>query len=341
MTTMAQMATDTLGQRLENVDCELCGGSDPRLLFVAKDRYGDPASEFRVVRCKTCRLVYVNPRPTDDCISAFYPADYFDDEVLHKSIDPESLLWLEARRLRDIERFASGRSILDVGCGTGQFLGAAKAAGWTTLGVEVSTLAAGYAREHYGLDVIQKDVLAAQLPDETFDVVTMWMVLEHLHHPRPVLGEVFRVLKPGGLFVALVPNISSTQARIFGPTWPPLDVPRHLYHFSQDTLRQLAASAGLRPVWFRFFAKEHDAPNLLNSVEATLYGHERATPGRKRAAARQERPRWTWRRVLMGATRRSAPLLARAMAGRRRSAALEAYFRKQGPGGKGESACAR
>ena len=326
---MADMAAGAR-QALENVCCELCSGTDEEALFVVTDRYGDRADEFPVVRCTTCRLVYVNPRPTSESISSFYPTEYFDAEVFHQDVPAGALPWLESRRLEDISRFAKGGCILDVGCGAGQFLAAAKAHGWKTCGIEVSDLAASHAREHHKLDVIQKDLLEAELPDEHFDVVTMWGVLEHLHHPKAALQEVSRILKPGGLFIALLPNIGSTQARIFGANWYLLDVPRHLYHFSEATLRRMALCADLPLVWGRFYAAEHDVPNLVKGLQTALHVERCNVIGQGSRPSACEPKRWTGRRVLMGVLRRAAPVLARAIAGRRSSAAMEAYFVKPG-----------
>ena len=327
---MAAMASNRAHETLDTVACDLCGCSDSTLLFTVRDKYRDGGQEFSVVRCRSCCLVYVNPRPAVESIGDFYPAEYYDGEVFHCAESSSTLLDVENRRLKDIARFVPGGRIMDVGCGSGRFLSVARSSGWIAQGTEVSDLAAEYARDHYGLDVIGQDLLSVGFPDECFDVVTMWGVLEHLHHPRASLQEVSRILKPNGLLVALVPNIGSTQARIFGSRWYLLDVPRHLYHFSRVTLNRLAASAGLCQVWARFFASEHDVPNLIESWKMVLWCDTPLTGRPNSEGSASSKRRWTRRRVLMGILRRTAPLMARVMAGRHSSAAMELYFVKPG-----------
>ncbi|MDH7480985.1 MAG: class I SAM-dependent methyltransferase [Armatimonadota bacterium] len=284
------------------------------MLYKVPDRFSPGGAEFSLVKCKECGLVYVNPRPTADVIGKYYPDEYYGLEVLHEGGLQQSLKYLERRRLSDIEKFVPRGCILDMGCGAGQFLAEAKAKGWTTLGIEISALAAEHACRQYGLEVIQKDLLSADLPGEHFDVITMWGVLEHLYSPTKALKEIYRMLKPGGLFVALVPNINSTQARIFGPRWQLLDVPRHLYHFSESTLKRMAREAGFAPAWTRYFAREQDVSQFLQTMKVILQPE-----GKKK---------WTLRRILMAVARRSALVIAKLMALRRSSATIEAYFIK-------------
>ena len=313
---------------LERVDCESCGSSQSETLFAVADSYGTSTLEFPVVKCSGCGLVYVNPRPTEDVIGRFYPDEYFEKEVFH-SAHPNRLIGsVDKRRLRDIARFSSVGRMLDVGCGNGRFLSFAGMEGWCTLGIEVAPQAAGYARDHYGLEVLESGLLEAGLPSGQFDVVTMWGVIEHLHHPKAAIREVARLLKPEGLLVTLAPNIASTQFRAFGSRWHLLDVPRHLYHFSTATLSAMAGDEGLSLAWGRYYAQEHDLGNLISSLETILHANDQAGT---RQTGNLEPPsrKWTPRRLAMGVLRRTSPILARVMAGRRHSAAMELYFLKR------------
>jgi SAM-dependent methyltransferase len=311
---------------LEDVSCESCDSVDAQVLYTAIDRFSHPEAGFPLVKCRNCGLVYVNPRPRIEEIAAFYPDAYYDTEVFRESLPDSVAHSSEVRRLADIGRFANKGRILDVGCGAGQFLAAAREAGWQASGLEISPLAAGHCRDHYGLDVVETDLLSAHFPDEQFDVVTMWGVLEHLHHPKQALNEAFRILKPGGLLVTLTPNIGCTQARVFREKWHLLDAPRHLYHFSETTLRQMALQASLTEVWAKFYMPEHDRSNLIWSLQSVLVP-QRMQPDSPPVG----REPWTARRVAMGVLRRGVPVLARVMAGRRGSAAMELYLRKAGP----------
>ncbi|MDI6828711.1 MAG: class I SAM-dependent methyltransferase, partial [Armatimonadota bacterium] len=192
---------------------------------------------------------------------------------------------------------------------------------WRTLGIEISPKMADFARREYGLEVLETSFLEAKLPSGEFDAVTMWGVLEHLHHPKAAVMEVHRLLRPAGLFVALVPNIDSTQFKLFGPQWPLLDVPRYLYHFSRSTLRRMVGEAGFQPVWTRFYAREHDLGNLIQSLEIVLLGRQRHL----NQASSPAQSKWTTGRIAMGIARRLSFVIARIMALRQHSAAMEMY----------------
>lgn len=301
---------------LEHIDCEQCGSHRKQKLFVVADPFSVTDEEYTLVRCCDCGLIYVNPRPTEETIGLCYPRTYYDAHVSHFRDEQTKLVCIEMRRLCDISRFSKPGHILDVGCGNGRFLSVAKKNGWRTLGIEISHDMADFARNEYGLDIIEKGLSEAELPSDEFDVVTMWGVLEHLHHPKSALMEVNRVLRPGGLLVVLAPNIDSTQFKLFGPKWPLLDVPRHLYQFSKTSLRRMVTGAGFVSVWGRFYAPEHDLGNLIKSLEAILIRKDRLS---NRNIAR----------IAMGLARRLSPIISRLMAVGQRSAAMEMYFIKR------------
>jgi 2-polyprenyl-3-methyl-5-hydroxy-6-metoxy-1,4-benzoquinol methylase len=145
-----------------------------------------------------------------------------------------------------VERIARSRgTLLDVGCGTGEFLREMRRAGWTVRGVESDEGAARHARGRHGLDVVCGDIHDVGPSDGTFDVVTMWHVLEHLASPQRALALIRGVLKPRGLAVIAVPNVESVDAAVYGSDWNAYDAPRHLHHFSFEVLDRLCRDAGL------------------------------------------------------------------------------------------------
>jgi SAM-dependent methyltransferase len=133
-----------------------------------------------------------------------------------------------------------------VGCATGDFIAFARERGWDVAGVELTDSAAAFCRDQLGLPVVTGDLLAAGYPSDTFDVVTMWNVFEHLYDPVATLREIRRILRPTGLLVLAVPELDSLDARIFGPAWKGYDVPRHLHTFSRATLKRMLAEGGFR-----------------------------------------------------------------------------------------------
>jgi SAM-dependent methyltransferase len=172
------------------------------------------------------------------------------------------------RRCRDAMRLTTCGRVLDIGCGTGEFLAAMRRLGWDTHGVEPNEGAAAYAREKLGLDVRADDLQNLDLPDCSFDLVTLWTVLEHLHDPGSVLRTARRILRPSGLLIISIPDIQSLDARCFGTSWVGYDTPRHLYVFSRDNIRSLLAQAG-----FATWDEEHsqaDYYTFLGSLEPWL-----------------------------------------------------------------------
>jgi SAM-dependent methyltransferase len=232
----------------ETVVCELCGADQSDLIMVAPDRLHDLASEFNVVCCKSCGLIYINPRPVN--MQAYYPEDSYAahsgrESKSHFSAAPLRSLGLRRRREAVLARKQSGR-LLDVGCGAGDFMNAmSMVGGWEVQGIEPGPAAAAQARRSYGLDVRVGQLGQVDIPDASFDVVTMWHVLEHVPHPRATLHEVARILRPDGLLVLACPIVDSWEARFFRHFWSGYDVPRHLYTFSRKTLGRLLKECGL------------------------------------------------------------------------------------------------
>jgi SAM-dependent methyltransferase len=148
------------------------------------------------------------------------------------------------RRVRKIQRFVPNGRILDIGCGRGITLSLLREGGWETFGTEISETAASHARTLLGDSVFVGDLLAAPWPESSFDVVSIWHVLEHLPDPSAVLGKCRELLRPGGVLVVAVPNFESLQARLTGRHWFHLDVPRHYWHFGTGVLRGLLEKEG-------------------------------------------------------------------------------------------------
>jgi SAM-dependent methyltransferase len=140
-------------------------------------------------------------------------------------------------------RYIPGGRLLDIGCGNGHSVRLYQLAGWDAWGVEPNEAAARYAQAA-GLQVLVGTLEQARFPPDYFDVVTVYQVLEHVASPRDLLAEVYRVLKPGGQLLISVPNIECYDFGILQAEWFPLEVPRHFYHFSLDTLSQLLRQAG-------------------------------------------------------------------------------------------------
>ncbi|HMC66442.1 MAG TPA: class I SAM-dependent methyltransferase, partial [Gemmataceae bacterium] len=136
--------------------------------------------------------------------------------------------------------------LLDFGCGGGSFLERMHRQGWRVTGIDVSAEAVERIRTELDLQAVLGTLPHPDLQPETFDVITMWHSLEHVHAPRTVLREAHRLLAPGGKLLVAVPNIDSLPFRWFGRDWLGLDLPRHLTHFAPWTLRLMLERTGFR-----------------------------------------------------------------------------------------------
>ena len=136
--------------------------------------------------------------------------------------------------------------LLDFGCGGGAYLERMHRQGWDVTGLDVSAAAVECVRTRLGLRALLGTLPHPELKPATFDVVTMWHSLEHVHEPLEVLRAAHQLLAPGGKLLVATPNIDSLPFRWFGQAWYGLDLPRHLTHFSSRTLRRLLERAGER-----------------------------------------------------------------------------------------------
>jgi 2-polyprenyl-3-methyl-5-hydroxy-6-metoxy-1,4-benzoquinol methylase len=250
MIVSAQLRTATERPRIawEEPACPLCGGGHRAPLLEAPDPHGDgPGLWFAVVRCGDCGLCFTSPRPDRATIGQFYPTSYRP----HRRPRPARRSLLPALfRRPSVERqplpwHGQGR-LLDFGCGGGAFLELMRRRGWRVTGLDASSEAVACVREKLDVRAFVGTLPHPELGPESFDVVTMWHSLEHVHEPLPVLRSAHRLLAPGGRLLVVVPNFDSPAYRWFGPAWFGLDLPRHLTHFTSPTLRHMLERAGFR-----------------------------------------------------------------------------------------------
>jgi len=242
-------------QPFEEVACCVCGGTehtvkysalpqddvDPAALFKSS---GDAPSRDRIVQCSQCGLVYVSPRLKPEHIVRGY-SEGEDPRFVSQAHGRELTF---ARALRRIMHHAKrpGR-VLDIGTAGGSFLAVAKRGGWDVDGIEPSRWLCRWAKNHYGLDVRPGTLEEHHFPPESFDLVTLWDVLEHMPQPEETLAACERLLKPGGLLVVNFPDIGSTPARLMGRRWVFL-LAVHLWFFNHRTMQRLLEAKGFRVI---------------------------------------------------------------------------------------------
>jgi SAM-dependent methyltransferase len=260
--------------------CLLCGSDRFALLFQASDRlYRTTREKFAVVRCGDCGLMRLDPQPTAAQLRRYYPDTYWFAPGEHAAGRLE-----EAYRrlvLRDHVRFVEGAfgrasraacqgPLLDVGCGGGLFLGMMRERGFHVVGLDVSQEAARSAWQRHGAPAICGTLDRAPLGACTFACITMFHVLEHLSNPREFLIAAHRLLMAGGRLVVQVPNAASWQARLLGPSWNGVDVPRHLFDFRGCDLEKLVASCGFAVVRRKYFSLRDNPAGLASSLAPWL-----------------------------------------------------------------------
>jgi SAM-dependent methyltransferase len=209
------------------------------LILVGHDRLHGIEGEFSLVRCRHCGLIRTNPRPTREGIAAYYPANYGPHQ-LHT--DCEGGLARLSRRDQEIPLMPPGR-LLEVGCGAGDFLLRQRKKGWIVAGIENGDVA-NELKDRCALDVFHGAIEDAPAPAHPYDLCVAWMVLEHLHNPRFALDLLHDWTSPHGWLACSVPDAGSLWFSLFGGRWHDLDVPRHMSHFTIDTLRSLLKISG-------------------------------------------------------------------------------------------------
>jgi SAM-dependent methyltransferase len=195
-----------------------------------------------VVQCPDCGLCFTNPRPSPASIGQFYPDVYRP----HRTPSLQRRPWWRGRKERQSLPLHGHGRLLDFGCGGGSYLQRLHAQGWQVTGVDVCLSAVQSICSSLGLRAVHGTLPHPEFGPASFDVITMWHSLEHVHDPLTVLRESHRVLAPGGRLLVAVPNIDSLPFRWFGPAWYALDLPRHLTHFTPRTLELILRKAGFR-----------------------------------------------------------------------------------------------
>ena len=201
------------------------------------------------MQCDDCSFRFTNPRPEVDQLGRYYESqDYISHSNTRKGIF--SFVYQSIRRLtirskfRMVSALSNGKSLLDIGCATGELLSYFARNGWQVTGIEPNQKARNFAREVYKLKV-EDELFLTSTPEKSFDVITMWHVLEHVPDLNKRFEEINRLLKQDGLLIIAVPNHESRDAVHYGKYWAGYDVPRHLHHFTKKTMKALFEKHGL------------------------------------------------------------------------------------------------
>lgn len=253
--------------------CPICSHRDLKNTLICKDNLVTGES-FAITTCTSCGLMVTNPRPEKASITTYYQSDKYlshhnDGSILGKlySLSQNYTLWYKYRLIKKIQTKAK---VLDYGCGSGTFLQYLASKGYDVTGVEPSPTALNR--------TVSKHITAYQTLDEAkqhrpkFDIATMWHVLEHIHDLRPTLKQLRKVLHKKGYLIIAVPNTNSWDAQHYKEHWAAYDVPRHLYHFTDQTLHLLLKDLKFKSI--------KTAPLYLDSFYISLLSEKYLSGGK-------------------------------------------------------------
>ncbi len=233
--------------------CPLCGGNQLEHAITCKDYYAS-GETFRLFRCVVCGFLFTQDAPAETEIERYYETpDYISHTDTHEGainrVYHYARRYMLGRKAKLVERVSGLEKgvLLDVGAGTGYFAHAMEERGWRVRAMEKNAGARAFAKRNFALEEDEGNAWA-RYADATFDVITLWHVMEHLERLDETWNEVARLLKADGALVIAVPNITSYDARKYGEAWAAYDVPRHLWHFSPSTMQQWGSGHGFKLV---------------------------------------------------------------------------------------------
>jgi 2-polyprenyl-3-methyl-5-hydroxy-6-metoxy-1,4-benzoquinol methylase len=222
--------------------CPVCGKTELRNKLVVEDKSVSKES-FAIQQCAACSFQFTNPRPDAAHIGRYYESEEYVSHnsgaggVINQAYKVARFFTMR-RKVALLNKQAPRKDqLLDYGCGTGHFLEAAKSSGWKVSGLEPNPRAREEASLRVGQPIGSDDLTA--LEPGSFDAITLWHVLEHVHTLNETLQQLIKLLKPDGVLIIAVPNVDSLDAQHYRQDWAAYDVPRHLYHFSAKTMTQL------------------------------------------------------------------------------------------------------
>lgn len=229
-------------------ECPVCGSNTFSQVKSISDHFLSK-EQFQIAQCADCGFLFTNPRPSPENISRYYQSDeYLSHSKSNKGLisfiyDTVRNISLK-KKFRLIKQYKPGKKLLDIGCGTGEFLDYMKRMGWEVAGVEPAEQPRKFAAGKYKIEVHNEDMID-RLPEKSFDLITLWHVLEHVPDLNLRISQVKKLLANDGLLLIALPNHLSWDAHHYGEYWAAWDVPRHFYHFNEQTFSLLAGKHNL------------------------------------------------------------------------------------------------
>lgn len=250
--------------------CAVCGSADLKALYPVTDTNQGVEGKWSIVACQQCGLGVLSPFPRPEDVAGFYKDQFYTGEGQRFRGWMESLRsWLAYLRGRTLNRLAPSKGrLMDFGSGAGHFATSQASQGWDVVALDPYSSASN--TSEYWID---GEKLTINSPDEAFDAITLWYVVEHLSDPRAVIRELRRVTKRGGMLVLAQQDFASIQARVFGSRWLFLDPPRHLWQFTIGSLSDLARQEGYEVVAIERSSIEMGPFTILQSALNCVVGN--------------------------------------------------------------------
>jgi SAM-dependent methyltransferase len=243
---------------------------------------------FSILQCGNCGLRFTQDVPDAGSIGRYYQSDnYISHSNTSKGLVNRLYHMVRRQTLSDKYRLIASAArtrqgkLLDIGAGTGAFVSYMQERGWEVTGLEPDETARRVALNDHKVALLEMDQLFA-LPPDSFDAITLWHVLEHVHDLHPYMERLKTLVRRNGRIFIAVPNYTSYEAGVYQSFWAAYDVPRHLYHFSPDAMESLLAQHGLQlqysqPMWYdsiyiSMLSEKYRGGGHGNNVKAVLTG---------------------------------------------------------------------
>jgi 2-polyprenyl-3-methyl-5-hydroxy-6-metoxy-1,4-benzoquinol methylase len=251
---------------MENINrCAICKSENFSDFIECTDHFVT-GEKFNISTCNVCGFCFTNPRPLYSDSAQYYESEKYishskTKQGLTNRVFHQARKYTIGFKRKTVLRYSSSDTMLDYGCGTGEFLSSMKKAGFSCIGVEPNESARAYARTTYDLNVLKENELPS-VPDASLGCISLWHVLEHVYPLEERLEDFYSKLLTGGILIVALPNMLSLDARKYKSFWAAYDVPRHIYHFTPETIVQLAKQKG--------FAHIKTRPMILDAFYISL-----------------------------------------------------------------------
>ncbi|KWT90533.1 class I SAM-dependent methyltransferase [Candidatus Magnetominusculus xianensis] len=245
--------------------CKICGSETDDLIISS---IAGEFDTYDVFYCRGCAVGITTPVPTAEELKKLYTVGSYREKTGKRFIPfvENFILYFRHKRKNRIKKYIKTGRILDIGCGRGLFLNVMKEDGWEVAGVEFDEAAASNAASYYGIEVISGEPQTWRFAPASFDVITLNHVLEHIPNPKELIQACHRLLKSSGLLIIAVPNLDGIQSKAGRKNWFHLDVPYHLYHFSDKGISSLLTAVSFNIDRKRHFDLEYSPFGWLQTL---------------------------------------------------------------------------